>query len=127
MEVDLEREQQNTASVGSGLAACLSGEEAQAEKQGQVVMRQSECIEAQVPSSPSRVSQGPSPISPHIGKQNRAGGGTIKEQGSHQSLYRGKGTLEVRKTRGEAEKEKSEEKATAAHLVHQGGEGKRSG
>ena len=36
MEVDLEREQPNTVSVGSGLAACLSGEEAQAGKLGQV-------------------------------------------------------------------------------------------
>ena len=105
MEVDLEREQQNTASVGSGLAACLSGEEAQAEKQGQVVMRQSECIEAQIPRSPSRVSQGPSPISPHIGKQNRAGGSTIKEQGSHQSLYRGTDSMGARRARGEAEQE----------------------
>ena len=101
-------------------------QEAQAGDQGQAEQGQ-RGLAAQIPRITSRVSQRPSPTTPHTGKQNRAGGSTIKEQGSHQSLYRGKGTLEVRKTRGEAEKEKSEEKATAAHLVHQGGEGKRSG
>ena len=35
--------------------------------------------------------------------------------------------MEARRARGEAEKVESEEKTIAAHLVHQSGEGKRSG
>ena len=79
-------------------------QEAQAGDQGQAEQGQ-RGLAAQIPRITSRVSQRPSPTTPHTGKQNRAGGSTNKEQGSHQGLHRGTDSMEARRARGEAEQE----------------------
>ena len=60
-------------------------------------------------------------------KENRDAGSRIKEQSSQQKLHQVKDLAEPIRQRGEQEREKSKAKVVAAHLVHQGGEGKRSG
>lgn len=76
---------------------------------------------------PCKDSPRPPPTSLLSGKRNSDGGSSVKEQGPHKELHGGKDSVEARRPRGEEENEGSEEKAFAAHLVHQGREGKRSG
>ena len=125
MEVDLEREQQNTASVGSGLAACLSGEEAEAGEQGQVVYAHREAWQPRSPVAPAESAKDLLPSPPILASRTELVGAPSR------SKAHTKACTEAKTQWGPEEQEekqsKSEEKATAAHLVHQGGEGKRSG